>query len=181
MRKVLYILGQLSDDDIEWIINTGTPRRLTSGAVLIREGQPVDAIYILLEGALSITAAALPGKEITRLGAGEIIGEISFVDSRPPSATVTATEDSKVLMIDRAQLHARLEEDARFAARFYRAVAVFLAARVRNTVSRLGYNTPQALNEEMESANEIDLELLDNLHLAGARFDRILKRFDEAA
>lgn len=179
MRKVLYILGQLSDDDIEWMINVGAPRHLPVGAVLIREGQPVDAIYILLEGALSITAEALPGKEITRLGAGEIIGEISFVDSRPPSATVTATEEAKVLMVDRAQLHARLEQDARFAARFYRAVAVFLAARVRNTVSRLGYNTPQALNEEMESANEIDLALLDNLHLAGARFDRILKHFSE--
>jgi CRP/FNR family transcriptional regulator, cyclic AMP receptor protein len=177
MHKVLYILGQLSDEDIEWMINVGTPHRLPAGTVLIREGQPIEALYILLEGELSIAAEALKGQEFARMGVGELIGEISFVDSRPPSATVTAVKDATVLKLDRAQLHARLEQEAHFAARFYRAVAVFLAARLRHTVSRLGDNTAQGLGQEKETQNELDLGVPDNVHLAGARFERILKHF----
>jgi bacteriocin-type transport-associated protein len=176
MRKVLYILGQLSDDDTEWMIAAGAPRHLAAGTTLIREGQPVDALYIVLEGTLVVSSAALGGQEIARLGVGEIIGEISFVDARPPSATVTAVDDATVFVLDRARLHARLEEDAGFAARFYRAVAVFLADRLRNTVARLGYGAGRDLDESAEYEGELDFGVLDNVHLAGARFDRMLKR-----
>jgi len=176
MRKVLYILGQLSDDDAEWMTAAGAPRQLAAGTTLIHEGLPVDALYIVLEGALAVTSSALGGQEIARLGVGEIIGEISFVDARPPSATVTAAQPSTVFVLDRARLHARLEEDAGFAARFYRAVAVFLADRLRNTVARLGYGAGQELDENAEYAGELDFGVLDNVHLAGARFDRMLKR-----
>src|SRR5690349_14270378 len=108
MRKVLYILGQLSDDDIEWLIGNGRQRQLGPGDVLIREGQPIEALYIVLDGALVVSAAASGDAEIARLGAGEIIGEISFVDSRPPSATVTALQPSIVFTLDRARLYSKL-------------------------------------------------------------------------
>src|SRR5688500_287948 len=103
MRKVLYILDQMSDDDIEWMIANGTPRQIAPGDVVIREGQPIEALYIVLEGALVVSAAVSGNAEIAHLGAGEIIGEISFVDSRPPVATVTATQPSTVYALDRAQ------------------------------------------------------------------------------
>jgi bacteriocin-type transport-associated protein len=176
MRKVLYILGQLSDEDIEWLIHNGVPDRVANTAVLIREGQANDELYIVLEGSLSISTKANQGKEIARLGVGEIIGEISFVDSRPPSATVIAVQDSLVFRISRTKLSERLERDSAFAARFYRALAVFLANRLRNTTSRLGYAVGQSLDEEAEYDGELDLNVLDNVHLAGARFDRMLKR-----
>ena len=171
MRKVLYMLGQLNDDDIEWMLGVGARRRLPAHATLIREGQPIDALYIVLDGILSIQVAALGNQEINRLGAGEIIGEMSFVDARPPSATVTALSDSLVFELGRAQLNARLESDAPFAARFYRALAVFLADRLRNTVGRLGYGTTAE-----DDRDELDDSVLDTVHLAGARFERILKR-----
>jgi bacteriocin-type transport-associated protein len=180
MRKVLYILGQLSDEDTEWMIVAGAPRHLAVGTTLIREGQPIDALYVVLEGLLSVTSSALGGQEIAHLGVGEIIGEISFVDSRPPSATVTAVQDATVFVLDRTRLHARLEEDASFAARFYRAVAVFLADRLRNTVARLGYGAGHDLDEHTEYEGELDFGVLDNVHLAGARFDRMLKRLTGA-
>jgi CRP/FNR family transcriptional regulator, cyclic AMP receptor protein len=177
MRKVLYILGQLSDDDIEWLIANGRQRQLGPGAVLIHEGLPIEALYILLDGALVVSAAASGSAEIARLGAGEIIGEISFVDTRPPSATVTALQPSIVFAVDRAQLYGKLERDPWFAARFYRSVSVFLADRLRNTVSQLGYGTAPERASELEYQGELDPGVLDNVHLAGARFDRLLKRF----
>jgi CRP/FNR family transcriptional regulator, cyclic AMP receptor protein len=63
------------------------------------------------------------------------MGEMSFVDQAPPSATVQAMEPSFVLDIPRRRLNAKLAEDAGFAARFYRALSMFLAARLRATNS----------------------------------------------
>jgi CRP/FNR family transcriptional regulator, cyclic AMP receptor protein len=177
MRKVLYILGQMNDDDIEWMIANGTPRQLAPGDIAIHEGQPIETLYIVLEGALAVAAAASGNAVIAHLGAGEIIGEISLVDSRPPSATVSATQPSTLFAIDRARLYDKLERDPWFAARFYRAVSVFLADRLRNTVVQLGYGAAPRRASEMEYSGELDDGVLDNVHLAGARFERILKRF----
>jgi len=175
MRKSLLYLGILSDRDIDWMIATGTRQAVPAGRVLIEEGRDVTAIYVVLDGALSVSVTALGGQEIARLRSGEIVGEMSFVDARPPSATVTAAEDSLVLALPRRALQAQLEQ-ADFAARFYRAIAVFLADRLRSTVGRLGYggaDLPQAVRED---ADEIDPEVLANVALAAARFDWMLGR-----
>ena len=175
MRKSLLYLGILSDRDLDWMIATGTRQAVPAGRVLIEEGRDVTAIYVVLDGALSVSVTALGGQEIARLRSGEIVGEMSFVDARPPSATVTAAEDSLVLALPRMALQAQLEQ-VDFAARFYRAIAVFLADRLRSTVGRLGYggaDLPQAVRED---ADEIDPEVLANVALAAARFDWMLGR-----
>ena len=115
-------------------------------------------------------------REVARLRPGEIVGEMSFVDSRPPSATVQAVEPSSVLAIPRLGLAARLIQDAPFAARFYRAIAVFLSDRLRSTVGLLGYGSGQTLEDQASYADEIDTAVLDNVSLAGARFDILQRR-----
>ena len=59
---------------------------------LIEQGVPVDSVFILLDGRLAVWLRPRhgPEREIARLNAGEIVGEMSFVDARPPSATVRA-------------------------------------------------------------------------------------------
>jgi CRP/FNR family cyclic AMP-dependent transcriptional regulator len=138
MRKGLFILGMLDDSDIDWMIATGKRQKIPAVTTLIEEGQNIDYVYIVVDGAFAVRVSALGGKEIAQLRAGEIIGEMSFVDSRPPSASVVALEDSLVLSIPKTSLNERLG-DPWFAARFYRSLAVFLANRLRNTVARLGY------------------------------------------
>jgi CRP/FNR family transcriptional regulator, cyclic AMP receptor protein len=176
MRKVLFILGQLSDSDMEWMLSAGTKESVASGNILIHEGKAIDFVYIVLDGKLSVSAAALGNKEVAALGSGEIVGEMSFIDARPPSATVKAREDSIVFAIPRSVLASKLEKDVAFAARFYHALAVFLSDRLRSTVSRLGYSDGASLDEEMEYEDELDPSVLDTVHLAGSRFDRMLKR-----
>lgn len=176
MRKVLFILGELSDNDIEWLLTRGRKQRLPAGTTLITEGQAVDTLYIILEGSVTVLSGALGGKEVARLGAGEMVGEMSFIDARPPSATVRALDQATVFAIPRPALANKLEHDLAFSSRFYRAIAMFLSDRLRGTVSRLGYNKDQQLDEDVEYADELDLNVLDNIYLAGARFDRMLKR-----
>ena len=89
MRKVLFLFGQLNDDDVEWMLDagpSGSCRRATSSSAgragrrrLHPPGGPARGLAELRRG---------PEREIARLNAGEIVGEMSFVDARPPSATV---------------------------------------------------------------------------------------------
>jgi len=174
MRKALIILGTLDDSDLDWMIAAGKRQRITSHATLIQEGQPIDHLYIVVEGAFAVRAAALQGKEIAQLRAGEIVGEMSFVDARPPSASVVALEDSLVLSIPSASLKERLKDPA-FASRFYRSLAVFLANRLRNTVTRLGYGRASD-DKDVDMGDEIGPTMLETLGMAGARLNWMMQR-----
>lgn len=186
MRKVLFLFGQLNDDDVEWILAAGSRRAVAAGAVLIRQGVPVDAVFILLQGRLGVWLETRSGQErqLARLNAGEIVGEMSFVDSRPPSATVRALEDSTVFALSRAVLSAQLATDQGFAARFYRALAIYLSTTVRERHRAAGYDwgkqeaPPHASQQvaEDEDEDELDAIVLDGVYLAGERFDRMVRR-----
>jgi CRP-like cAMP-binding protein len=86
---------------------------------------------------------------------------------------VEAAADSTLLRIPDAVLRDKLASDPGFASRFYRALCVFLADRMRHTTQRMGYG---AATDDVHAKDELNDDLLDNVHLAGARFDRMLKR-----
>lgn len=171
MRKVFYIMGILNDNDMEWLATNGTTRFLDPKTVLVHEGEPIDSVYILLEGQLSVVSKRL-NREIASLSCGEMLGEISFVDSRPPSASVISVIDSMVLAISRDVLHAKLIGDPGFASRFYHAVATLLADRLRTTVGQLGYDAPRNITD----GDDLDDDWMESISFAGARFDRLLRR-----
>lgn len=180
MRKALYILAQFSDRDFEWLLTAGKRIRVPAGSTLIREGEPTDALYLILDGTLSIHAEALGDEEVARLGSGEVVGEMSFVDARNPSATVTALEEVYVWAIPRSKLAAKLGQDIQFSSHFYQAIAVFLSDRLRETVSRLGYSKDQADPSE-ETPEQLNPEVVKNLELAKARLDWLMVRLKEAS
>src|SRR5436305_10719963 len=178
MRKVLFLFGQLNDDDVEWMLTAGTKRFVPAGGVLIQQGVPVDALFILLEGTLAVwlKSRSGPERELARLSAGEIVGEMSFVDARPPSATVKALEDSTIFALSKATLNRKLVTDTGFAARFYRALAIYLSTTVRERHRDLGTGVGGGGEAEEEDADELDPNVLDGVYLAGERFDRMVKR-----
>jgi|ERR1700733_2280132 CRP/FNR family cyclic AMP-dependent transcriptional regulator len=173
MRKALHLLGILNDVDVEWIAGNGTRRYVPSGTTLIREKTPIDSMYILLEGQLSVYTEALRGLQLAVLLPGEIVGEISFVDSRLPTASVMAVADSELLALSRNVLLLKLEKDTAFAARFYRAIAAFLADRIRTTVGKFGYGPAQ--QDNAESLDEVEDVSMDEISMAAIRFDKMLK------
>lgn len=175
MRKSLILLGILDDSDVEWTIRVGVKQRVAVGSTIITEGEPLDSMFIVLAGEFAVLSGKAR-KRVATLLEGEILGEMSFIDSRPPSATVTATQDSWVLDIPREEVTMRLQDDVGFAARFYRAVAVFLSNRLRETVSTLGYGQQPRLDESVEDADEIPMDILDALSLAGRRFTILQER-----
>lgn len=175
MRKALYFLGILNDADIDWLVSAGARREIGAGTNLIDEGQPIDAVFLVIDGAFSVHSAALGGRKIAQLMSGEVMGEMSFVDSALPSATVRAMERSFVLAIPRRRLNAKLAEDSGFAGRFYRALSMFLADRLRNTVASLGDGAASSSDQ-----GELHGDSMDNIAMAGVRFDWIQQRLRSA-
>ncbi|MCC5872064.1 MAG: cyclic nucleotide-binding domain-containing protein [Gammaproteobacteria bacterium] len=177
MRKVLFFLGGLSDQDVEWLAATGEVLQLDAGETLIRENEPIGSMYILLDGAMAVSAEEIG--QLAVLRSGDIVGEMSLIDSAPPSATVSTVEACSVFSISRRALTERLVSDIGFAARFYRVIAMFLSDRLRGTVRRLGYGVETGVDEVHAQADELDESVLDDIHLAGARFETLLKRLSE--
>lgn len=173
MRKALFLLGILDDGDLDWMIGAGVKLALPAGAELIREGTASESVYVVLSGMLVVRTAGTGDTVLARLRSGEIVGEMSFVDSRPPSASVHAAEPSAVLAIPRAALAAELAADVQFAARFYRALAVFLSERLRATVGLLDYGRADPPRDA-----DIAPDVLDNVAIAGARFEWLQRRLE---
>ena len=171
MRKVLFIFSVLTDGDVEWLARAGERVNAEPGAVLIPLGARVDYLYFVLEGRLAIKTKS--GDPIALLESGEIIGEMSLVDPAPTTVSVEVAAEATMLRIPNAILREKLNTDPSFAARFYRALCVFLADRMRHTTQRMGYG---AATDDANAKDELNEDLLDTVHLAGARFDRMLKR-----
>jgi CRP/FNR family transcriptional regulator, cyclic AMP receptor protein len=173
MRKVLYMFGMLTDADVEWMARNGTRRRVPDGEVVIRQGENVESLIVLLEGKFSVAAEGFG--EVATSGAGEIVGEISLVDSAPPSATVTARGECTALFVDRSKLMHKLGSDEGFASRFYRALAIFLADRLRAT-RNLSSASSGIADVTAVMQDELDPGILDHVSAAGERFNRMLGR-----
>ena len=173
MKKVLYMLGEFTDQDIDWLISTGQREHITQGSVLIPQGQPVEEIFFVLRGQLSVSIEDVG--EIARIGSGEIVGELSLLDSRPPNATVTALEDSVVMAVAKQRVDGRLRTDTGFSSRFYRALGLLLADRLRDSVGHLTYGMQKGLSDQ-DDGREISPELLDRMGLAAQRFEQIRER-----
>jgi CRP-like cAMP-binding protein len=173
MKRIVFVLGVLEDEDVDWLISAGQRRELQPGDVLIREGQLCEDIFLILDGCLEVSVEALSQQPIAQLASGEVVGEMSFVDGQPPSATVSALEPTIVLAIPCDQARAKLQQDIWFASRFYKALAMLLSSRLRSTVKHLQgeHWRPVML------LNEVGLdEMSDLLSVGSIRFDWMLKR-----
>ncbi|SMD17747.1 cyclic nucleotide-binding domain-containing protein [Rhizobium sp. RU36D] len=172
MRKVLYILGQLDDADIAWMGQNGRKRQLAKGERLIEEGRQTEHLFIVLDGQVDVQVAGVG--TVASLSSGEILGEMSFVDKAPPSATVVAVRDARVLELGKRLMEERLASNPAFAGRFYKALAIFLADRLRTTTQRK--NGAGAIIPE----DELDDMVLDGVSMAGLRFQHLLGLLDKA-
>lgn len=169
MRTVLVIFGELTDQDVDWFLAKGVRQSKKQGEILIRKDVAIESLYIVLSGEFSVWIDET--REISRAGSGEMLGEMSLLEARPPGATVKAATASDVLAIPKQQLQQRLKSDAAFAARFYKALGMLLSLRLRRLTYKAG-----GRDEDAELADELDPNVLDTVFLAGARFDRMLKK-----
>ena len=108
------------------------------GRVLFEEGAPSDALYILVSGALAVTARAADGSSIplSELYAGDTIGEMGVLTGEPRTATVTALRDSDLLRIGGDDLLELVRISPGLSLAFARVVSRRLARSRRNVAAR---------------------------------------------
>jgi CRP/FNR family transcriptional regulator, cyclic AMP receptor protein len=95
-RRGLERLGQLSDEiDVP------------AGKVLMRQGESGSDMMVIVSGSVAIDR---DGQRVNTLRAGDFFGEIALVDGGPRTATVTAGEASRLLVITHRDFHAMMEE-----------------------------------------------------------------------
>ena len=77
-----------------------------AGSVILREGEPGDHMYVVMEGELSIL---IKDKVIATASPGEIIGEMALINSAIRTATVIADSDCVLADIDRSSFDSLLK------------------------------------------------------------------------
>ncbi|MGH8690096.1 MAG: cyclic nucleotide-binding domain-containing protein [Burkholderiales bacterium] len=108
LTKIALFKG-LREDDLRALGARSAVRALPAGAILIREGDPADALFVILRGKVKIFLNDANGKEfvVDVRGGGQYVGEM-MLDDKPRSASVATLEPSEFAVIPRAEFRALL-------------------------------------------------------------------------
>jgi CRP-like cAMP-binding protein len=98
------LFAGLPGDALEALVDHLELMSLDRGDVLFREGEPSDALYVIVEGELSVQNEGPPRVEMARLGPSAFIGEVALITDQPRSATAVVAGPSEILKIDRGTL-----------------------------------------------------------------------------
>ena len=123
------LLKALSESGRGKLAEAGRRNELEPGTVLFRRGDEPDALFIILEGEVEISAVFESGRQLRYgvAGAGAIVGEMGVLDGRPRSADIVATRRTQLWRIPRSSLLSTLKDETPGAI----ALIESLAARLR--------------------------------------------------
>jgi CRP/FNR family transcriptional regulator, cyclic AMP receptor protein len=123
------LLSNLPDRLLAELLARATPIRLAADRVLFLAGDPGDGCYRLNEGLLKVSIASPKGAEriLAILGPGSIVGDMTMIDGRPRSASVSALRDCSLSFVSRAVFEAFAERQPEI----YKYLVAMLAERLR--------------------------------------------------
>jgi predicted MFS family arabinose efflux permease len=88
---------------LERLAAASTEATFAPGDAVVAEGEPADALYVLLEGEVEVTARGEAGEReapLRTMGPGTYFGEIGLLERIARTATVTATQECRCYRID---------------------------------------------------------------------------------
>lgn len=132
------LLKFLSPEDWKLISAKLTRLRFERGDEIIAQGSREQFIYLVRQGTAKIDL--LVGDryfEIARVGAGEICGEMSFLEDEGASARVTAEDTLEADVISGVHLYALFSSFPALAARFYQSLAFAISKRLRQRSTQI--------------------------------------------
>ncbi len=122
-----------------------------AGELILEEGQPNRALHMVREGRVRVSRAAEEGDVIlSDLPVGRTFGELSILDDGTASATLRAVPRTVIVSVSFVDLNRILDSSPTAAAKFWRAIAVDLRARLLQT------------NEVVRAYFEVNRSLIDN-------------------
>jgi MFS family permease len=114
---------------LEGLAAATTIEPVPAGTVVVREGDPADDLFVVVDGTLEVTSKG-EGRVVERireLGPTDQFGEIGVLEHRPRTATVTAVTDSELYRIGGEDFLRATTQAPRLSGRVLRSAALRLA------------------------------------------------------
>lgn len=108
LRQVPLFHG-LPDSALKHILNIGKEVRHAPGEPVLEEDRSGVGFHLILAGNAVVS---IGGTEVARFGPGDYFGEMSIIDGKPRSATVTAVDELTTLAITAWEFEALMEHNA---------------------------------------------------------------------
>jgi CRP-like cAMP-binding protein len=124
----------LSYKELVRIMNVADSVDLGGDDVVFREGEPGEAMYVLMSGAVRLSKG---GVVVAELGKGQHFGEMSLVDRSVRSLTAIATEPTRLAIIRRKDFYDIIKKESQLAVKLLWSFVQVLGARLRKTTSDL--------------------------------------------
>jgi CRP/FNR family cyclic AMP-dependent transcriptional regulator len=103
-------------------------KEFPGGTVLFREGDEGREMFVVNAGSVTITKRVGEVEKIlSRLGAGEFLGEMAILNNKPRSATAVCAEDCRLLVIDAKTFEAMIRSNSEIAVRLIKKLSDRLA------------------------------------------------------
>jgi hypothetical protein len=126
------ILASMDDRQLERFKAYLTHYPVLQWTVIVKQGDPGDAMYLVLEGEVRVRIKVGERESIiATLPAGEFFGELCLFDYGPRSADVVANVASELLAISASSFQRLVTHEPDLAALFLTAIGKTLAARMR--------------------------------------------------
>jgi CRP-like cAMP-binding protein len=95
----------MNGESLAVIARTLRARRFRRGEVLFHEGDPGDALLVVVSGAVKVVVPSEDGGEaiLATLRRGDFLGELAVLDGAPRSASAVALEATEALALPRDQ------------------------------------------------------------------------------
>jgi CRP/FNR family transcriptional regulator, cyclic AMP receptor protein len=131
----LPLFAGLEEQSLETLSRIAKARRYPKGSLILSKGDGANAIWFVISGRAKLSITSPEGREIVlqHLDAPAHFGEMSLADTGHSLADVVALTEVEVLILDGRDL----EEVFRAEPKLALAIISTLAARLRQTVSRL--------------------------------------------
>ena len=118
---------ELSAGDVEILAGLMHLHRLDDGQVITPEGEPDSHMHVIVNGALAVSRHGADGQweNLHVMTAGDLVGELSFLDGTPRYAALRSLGVTEVLSLDRGDLEGLVEKHPWIAYRLMRAIVRF--------------------------------------------------------
>jgi CRP/FNR family transcriptional regulator, cyclic AMP receptor protein len=111
---------------------------VSAGDYLIRAGDTDSRLFAIEDGSLHIVAIRESREvPVAQVGAGDVLGEVSFIDDSPRTVSVKASEASVIRTWDKKTLSEALAFDPQLLAKFAVAMSELLVERLRDMAKRV--------------------------------------------
>jgi len=129
LRRVPLFKDSLNDQQMQELSIECRAMTFPPGAVLMRQGEPASAMFVITEGAADVSLTTNDGEvhDVAVSASGDLTGEMSLMTGAPRSATVTALTRVKALEITKSDIKILLDS----APELYERFSAILAKRQR--------------------------------------------------